>query len=339
MLAAARFEIADDVRLSAARVPSGVDKQIGRYPIRISCSHRLARPVTFVRNVRREQAPFRGTRTLDGLPRVVLRWSPERPSTAVGQPYGLGRLGGGEGPAWSHGFSDTSSPPLALGKVLLQRTIILRSGQYGVNRSANTANKANTANGAFALPAPFMRNSSPMDAEQQGREQRMSRQRLECVELAPALARLGQPQSASKLDAPQKLGLIRTQSRGREAFGVRWQATAPYTDSRPPAASPNLQPQHTSSLLSRRLKVETPVFTHLLRASRLRLQLRSRGNPVRGGLFIARAQPPPSFFLFFSGAGTASLLCCPPVAPLKNKKKGGVVGGAAAINRPPLTGF
>jgi len=69
-----------------------------------------------------------------------------------------------------------------------------------------------------------MRNCSPMDAEQRGREQRMSRQRLECVELAPALARLGQPQSASKLDAPQTLRLIRTQCRGREAFGVRWQA-------------------------------------------------------------------------------------------------------------------
>ena len=33
----------------------------------------------------------------------------------------------------------------------------------------------------------------------------MSRQRLECVELAPALVRPGQPESASKLDALQTL--------------------------------------------------------------------------------------------------------------------------------------
>jgi hypothetical protein len=33
----------------------------------------------------------------------------------------------------------------------------------------------------------------------QGRERMMSRQRLECVELAPPLVRPGQPESASKL--------------------------------------------------------------------------------------------------------------------------------------------
>jgi hypothetical protein len=53
-----------------------------------------------------------------------------------------------------------------------------------------------------------------MDAEQQGREQSMSRQRLECVELAPALVRLGQPQSAS---------LPRTLSgQAPNAFGAGW---------------------------------------------------------------------------------------------------------------------
>jgi hypothetical protein len=49
----------------------------------------------------------------------------------------------------------------------------------------------------------------------------------------------------------------------------------------------------------------------------------SGGNPVRGGLFIAPAQPPPPSFCFSAARVWPRLSNCPPTAPLKNKKKGG----------------
>jgi hypothetical protein len=56
-----------------------------------------------------------------------------------------------------------------------------------------------------------------------GRERTLARQRLECVELAPALARPSQPESASKLDA---LHTLRESGRRRPTPSLQQPALA-----------------------------------------------------------------------------------------------------------------